>query len=146
MDRQRPKEKDLFNLNRFIKAQSFIYEQVLLELQKGQKQTHWMWFIFPQINGLGQSQRSVFYSIKSKEEAIEYLNHPILGKRLIEVVKIILSLDGYSASEIFGFPDDKKLKSSMTLFAHISPENSLFHQVINKYFNNNVDKTTLSQL
>jgi len=124
---------DKFNLSRFEDAQNNIYEQVIVELQKGQKLTHWMWFIFPQIDGLGKSSISIFYAIKSKEEARAYLNHPILGKRLVQCVNTILAIDGVTSSEIFGFIDNQKLKSSMTLFASVSDKNSLFHQALVKY-------------
>jgi uncharacterized protein (DUF1810 family) len=134
------------NLSRFETAQEKIYEQALSELQSGQKRTHWMWFIFPQIAGLGLSSTSVFYAIKSKDEAVAYLNHPILGPRLLQCTETILAIDGRSASQIFGTTDDKKLKSSMTLFARLSTKNSPFHRVLHKYFNDNIDDKTLCLL
>ncbi len=135
-------QNDRFNLNRFLTAQETIYPQVLKELKNGRKRSHWMWFIFPQIEGLGKSSTSVFYSIKDKEEAKAYLNHPILGQRLLECTNIILSIEKLSASQIFGFPDDMKLKSSMTLFSSVSTTNSVFEQVLEKFFQGNRDEKT----
>ena len=109
--------KDPFGLSRFIKAQDKIYDRVLHELRSGRKRTHWMWFVFPQIAGLGYSSTTQYYSIKSAEEARQYLKHPVLGERLRECAETILALEGLSVEEIFGYPDDLKLKSSMTLFA-----------------------------
>ena len=97
------KNNDKFNLSRFEDAQDKIYERVVLELQNGQKLTHWMWFIFPQIHGLGRSSTSILYAIKSEEEARAYLNHPILGKRLVQCVNTILAIDGLTSITIFGF-------------------------------------------
>jgi len=133
------------SLNRFIIAQDKIYKQVLYELSNGKKQTHWMWFIFPQIIGLGRSPIAKYYSIKNKEEAILYLKNPILGNRLQECCTLLLNINK-TASQIFNFPDDLKLQSSMTLFAYISNNNSIFHCVLNKYFNGNMDKKTLDLL
>jgi uncharacterized protein (DUF1810 family) len=138
--------KSKYNLNRFIDAQKYIYEQVISELSNGNKQTHWMWFIFPQINGLGRSSIAELYSIKNKEEAIAYLENPILGKKIRECTEIILNINGKTASQIFGFPDDMKLKSSMTLFAYISDSHSIFHRVLDKYFDGKEDKKTLDLL
>lgn len=135
-------QDDPFNLTRFLTAQKNIYQQVLAELKNGQKQSHWMWFIFPQIEGLGKSSTSIFYAIKNKEEAQAYLNHLILSQRLLECTNIILSIKGRSASQIFGFPDDMKLKSSMTLFSAISEHNSPFQQVLNKFFQGEKDEKT----
>ena len=105
-----------------------------------------MWFIFPQVAGLGFSETSRFYAIKSKSEAIAYLNHPVLGKRLTEIIEALLTLEGKSANQIFGSPDDVKLKSSMTLFNAISSDNPLFKQVLAKYFKGEEDAKTLQQL
>lgn len=137
---------DIYNLNRFRKAQDSIYGKVLIELRGGNKETHWMWFIFPQICGLGQSELAVFYAIDDDYEAVAYLEHPILGKRLKECVEAILALEKKTAVQIFGSPDDKKLKSSMTLFAYISESDSIFHQVLTKYFNGQMDEYTLKIL
>ncbi|NEQ35984.1 MAG: DUF1810 domain-containing protein [Okeania sp. SIO3I5] len=135
--------KDPHDLNRFISAQDKIYETVIKELKNGKKQTHWMWYIFPQIDGLGTSPTSKHYAIKSIEEAQEYLNHPVLGKRLLECAEIVIALEGKSISEIFGFPDDLKLKSSMTLFAHVAKPSSIFARIIDKYFEKKKDVKTL---
>lgn len=137
---------DPFNLGRFIQAQDRIYPTALAELKNGNKRTHWMWFIFPQINGLGFSATSQFYAIKSQEEARSYLNHPILGQRLTECAEAVLSVTGRSASDIFGFPDDLKLKSSMTLFAAVSEPGSVFARVLDAYFGGQRDSKTLSLL
>src|SRR5512135_647652 len=111
---------DPYNLDRFINAQEHVYQNVFSELRSGSKQSRWMWFMFPQIDGLGHSPTSRYYSIKSREEARQYLDHPILGARLLECAGTVLALNGRSALEIFGSPDDLKLKSSMTLFASLA--------------------------
>ena len=134
---------DPYDLRRFTKAQRNTYDRALAELRNGKKQTHWMWYIFPQIDGLGHSATSRRYAIKSIEEARQYLNHPVLGKRLLECVKVILAIEGRSISEIFGDPDDMKLKSSMTLFTCIPNSPSVLFRVLDKYFNGNRDVKTL---
>ena len=139
-------KNDKYNLNRFIDVQEDFYKQVVTELLNGYKKTCWMWFIFPQIDGLGESSISKRYSIKDKEEALEYLENPILGKRIRECTEIILNINDKTAFEIFGSPDDMKLKSSMTLFADISDSHSIFHRVLDKYFNGTKDKLTLDLL
>ena len=126
--------KDTFNLQRFIDAQSYSYEIALSEIKNGKKQSHWMWYIFPQLDGLGKSDTSKKYGIKTKEEAVQYLEHPVLGKRLVEITDELLSIKDKSASDIFGGPDDLKLKSCMTLFALIQSEIPLFKDVLNNYF------------
>ena len=131
------------NLNRFISAQEEIFENVLTELGNGQKRTHWMWFIFPQIDGLGFSATTKHYAIKSVEEARQYLEHPVLGARLLQCASLVLAIEGKSAHEIFGSPDDMKLKSSMTLFASISDPDSAFMRVLEKYFNGQRDEKTI---
>ena len=103
-----PGHEDPFNLSRFVRAQENIYPEALAELRDGQKRTHWMWFIFPQIDGLGYSSTARHYAIKSEDEARHYLNHPVLGRRLLECAEAVLALAGRSASEIFGYPDDLK--------------------------------------
>ncbi len=138
--------KDPYNLNRFISAQDKIYETVIKELKNGKKQTHWMWYIFPQIDGLGTSATSKYYGIKSIEEAQQYLNHPVLGKRLLECAEIVITLEGKSIAEIFGFPDNLKLKSSITLFAYIAKPDSIFARIIDKYFEGEKDVKTLDIL
>jgi len=138
--------KDPFELSRFIKAQDKIYDRVLLELRSGRKRTHWMWFVFPQIDGLGYSSTTKYYSVKNAEEARHYLNHPVLGKRLRECAESILALEGLSASRIFGYPDDLKLKSSMTLFASVAEPHSVFIRVLEKYFQGARDERTVALL
>ena len=131
-----------FNLNRFIQAQASIYGDVIAELSAGCKRSHWMWFVFPQIDGLGFSETTKRYSIKSLAEARAYLAHPVLGARLVECTRTVLALNGRTALEIFGRPDDMKLQSSMTLFAAISPAASVFSDVLDKYFNGERDPRT----
>ncbi|MER2997135.1 DUF1810 domain-containing protein [Pontibacter populi] len=137
---------DNYNLNRFLEAQESTYHTALSEIRNGRKRSHWMWFIFPQVAGLGFSETSRFYAIKSKAEAIAYLNHPVLGKRLTEITEALLTLEGKSANQIFGSPDDVKLKSSMTLFNALSSDNPLFKQVLAKYFKGEKDAKTLQLL
>ena len=135
---------DPFDLDRFKEAQERIYSAVLAELKGGQKRSHWMWFIFPQIDGLGHSPTAKLYAIKSKEEARAYLDHPVLGSRLVECAQAVLAVEGRSASAIFGFPDDMKLKSSMTLFAAVTEDpNSVFVRVLERYFGGEEDGATL---
>ena len=110
--------EDQFDLQRFLNAQSSAYPIALFEISKGQKKSHWMWYIFPQYNGLGHSDKAVQFAIKSREEAIHYLKHPILGARLIEITQKMLSIENKAAYDILGTPDDLKLKSCMTLFSH----------------------------
>ncbi len=133
---------DPHDLNRFVKAQEAVFESALAELGNGQKKSHWMWFIFPQIEGLGYSEISRYYSIKSMQEARQYLSHPILGPRLLKCTETVLALIGKTASEIFGSPDDMKFKSSMTLFACATESDSLFAQALDKYFDGERDKKT----
>jgi uncharacterized protein (DUF1810 family) len=138
---------DSFDLNRFVVAQKQDYAVALDELTQGKKYSHWMWYIFPQIEGLGHSHIAQKYAIRNINEAKAYLVHPVLGARLIECCKVLLNLDSnYTASEIFGFPDDLKLKSSITLFAKVSAEDSVFHQVVNQYFDGEFDSKTIEIL
>jgi uncharacterized protein (DUF1810 family) len=137
---------DPFELNRFTSAQESIYERVLSELRGGQKRTHWMWYIFPQIDGLAHSSTSKYYAIKSLKEARQYLNHPVLGARLLECSEAVLAIEGRSISEIFGYPDDLKLKSSMTLFASVADPGSVFVLILDKYFHSEQDVRTLELL
>jgi uncharacterized protein (DUF1810 family) len=134
---------DQFNLSRFIEAQETTYEGAMLELARGRKDSHWIWYIFPQIVNLGNSEITKLYSIKSLEEGRDYLKHPILGPRLIEACEILLTLKEASINEVMGFPDDLKLLSSMTLFEFISDENSIFTKIIKVYFDNNRDENSL---
>jgi len=140
-------EEDLFNLNRFVDAQRLDYAVALDEITQGKKYSHWMWYIFPQIEGLGRSHIAQKYAISNAEEAKAYLAHPVLGLRLLECCEVLLGLgSSYTASEIFGYPDDLKLKSSMTLFASISEEGSVFHQIIEHYFAGEFDSKTIEIL
>jgi uncharacterized protein (DUF1810 family) len=138
--------EDPYDLNRFVQAQKTVYEQALSEIKNGQKRSHWMWFIFPQFNGLGFSSTSRTYSIKSLAESRAYLNHPVLGARLIECAEAALGVGERSANQIFGSPDDQKLKSCATLFASISPAGSVFDQLLDRFFQGERDSKTLRLL
>ena len=131
------------NLNRFTKAQEGIYDTALFELRNGHKQSHWMWFIFPQIDGLGKSYTAHYYAIKNKQEAQLYLNHPILGARLLECSKAVLKIKGRTVADIFGYPDDIKFKSSMTLFAAVASPDSVFEQALDMFYSGAKDGRTL---
>ena len=135
--------EDPYDLQRFIQAQNINYDQALLEIKNGNKVSHWMWYIFPLYKGLRFSATSIRYSIKSIGEAEAYLSHPVLGIRLKECSDALLGVVDRSAYEIFGSPDHTKLQSSATLFARISPYGSLFHQIIDKYFDGKQDTKTL---
>jgi uncharacterized protein (DUF1810 family) len=137
---------DPYDLARFTHAQDRIYADVLAELRGGRKLTHWMWFIFPQIDGLGHSSTTRYYAIKSLDEARRYLSHPVLGPRLSECAETVLAVRGRSVSEIFGYPDDLKLKSSMTLFASVTGPDSVFGRVLDRYFHGERDARTLQLL
>ena len=137
---------DPHNLNRFVQAQADTYQQVLDEIVSGRKRTHWMWYIFPQVDGLAFSAASKLYSIKSVEEAAAYLDHPILGPRLLECAETVLGVEGRSATEIFGSPDDLKLKSCATLFACVLPAGSVFDRLLGKYYGGGRDSKTLHLL
>ncbi len=134
---------DPFDLTRFIQAQERDYEQALSEIRNGRKRSHWMWYIFPQFEGLGFSPTSQHYAIKSIAETEAYLRHPLLGPRLLECARATLELHGRSASEVFGSPDDMKLRSCATLFASVSPPGSLFEQLLDQYFGGEPDDKTL---
>ena len=131
------------NLNRFLEAQETKYNDALSEIKNGRKLTHWMWYIFPQIAGLGFTDFNVFYAIQNKEEATQYRNHPFVGKRLIEITKVVVEINDKTALEIFGKPDERKLKSSMTLFSILNNPNPIFQQVLDKYYNSMKDENTL---
>ena len=137
---------DAYDLSRFIRAQQDDYEQALSEITNGQKRTHWMWYIFPQFDGLAFSSTSRHYAIKSIEEARAYLEHPILGPRLLKCASAALQVEGRSALDIFGSPDNLKLKSSATLFAYVSPPGSVFDRLLEKYFQGVRDDKTLELL
>ena len=137
---------DPYDLTRFLSAQEGVYKRALAELKAGEKRTHWMWYIFPQIDGLGSSPTAKRYSIKSGEEARQYLDHPVLGKRLRECAEAVVALRGGSASEIFGYPDDLKFKSSMTLFEKIAGPGSVFSSALERYCRGERDTGTLRLL
>lgn len=134
---------DPFDLARFITAQRMVYDIALDEIRNGRKQSHWMWFIFPQFAGLGYSARSAKYAIKSIAEANAYLAHPVLGARLIEIAQAALQVNGATAREIFGAPDDLKLQSCATLFAHVPSAPPVFQLLLDKYFDGRGDERTL---
>ena len=134
---------DLHNLTRFAQAQEAVYDQALSEIRAGRKRSHWMWYVFPQFDGLGMSPTSKHYAIKSVQEARAYLAHPILGPRLVQCAEAALQIEGRSALEIFGSPDDMKLRSCATLFASVSPEGSVFHGIIDKCFAGEKDARTI---
>ncbi len=136
---------DPHNLQRYVDAQDPVIHQVKNELRSGRKQTHWMWFVFPQFAGLGRSEMAQRYAISSREEAEAYLNHPILGPRLRECTGIVNTLDGRSANDIFGSPDDLKFRSSMTLFAEVADDPIPFRMTLNKFYDD-VDQKTIELL
>lgn len=137
---------DPYNLDRFVIAQESIFKRVLSELRAGAKMGHWMWFIFPQIRGLGRSPTSIEYAISSLDEAQAYLQHPVLGPHLRECTQMVLDVNGRSARDIFGTPDDIKFRSSMTLFAQVSRDDDIFHRALQKYFGGMSDQLTLDLL
>ena len=137
---------DPYNLERFLIAQDPVFQRVLTELQAGTKVGHWMWFIFPQIRGLGRSPISVEYAISSRDEAQAYLQHPTLGPRLKQCTQLVLQVEGRSATDIFSTPDDMKFRSSMTLFAQVSPADDIFRRALQKYFEGIPDRLTLDRL
>jgi uncharacterized protein (DUF1810 family) len=138
-------DSDTFDLQRFVQAQNPVFERVCRELRGGEKRSHWMWFIFPQIAGLGRSEMAQRFAINSRAEADAYLSHPVLRSRLLQCTELVLHIEGRTISQIFGYPDDLKFQSCMTLFAAVS-ENSIFLDVLQKYFSGAVDKATLDRL
>jgi len=134
------------DLSRFISAQQSTYAAALSEIKNGRKRGHWMWFIFPQIQGLGFSETSRYYAVKGLDEAKAYLDDPVLGSRLVEICHALLKLDGNNANQIFGSPDDIKLRSSMTLFAAVPGANPVFQSVLAQFFGGENDKKTLQLL
>ncbi len=136
---------DPFNLARFVDAQKTVYSRVVAELSEGEKRSHWMWFIFPQIAGLGFSAMAQRYAISSRDEATAYLAHPTLGPRLRECTRLVLSVEGRTIHDILGSPDDIKFRSSMTLFGAVSDE-PMFGEAIAKYFPDGKDAATLDIL
>jgi uncharacterized protein (DUF1810 family) len=134
---------DTNELIRFLDAQNQVYLKALSEIKIGKKETHWMWYIFPQIKGLGSSETAKYYAIKDLKEATAYLEHPILGKHLIEITEAVWNLKGKTATQLFGTPDDMKLRSCMTLFASVKNTNPIFQKILVKYFNGLADDLTL---
>jgi len=137
---------DPYDLDRFVQVQTHNFDIALVEIASGRKRSHWMWYIFPQFAGLGFSAMSQRYAIRSAAEAQAYLNHPILGPRLMQCCKALLAINGRSAHEIFGSPDDMKLQSCATLFASITPVDSVFAHVLKQYFSGQRDQKTLNML
>ena len=137
---------DPYDLERFVRAQDGVYEVALTEIASGRKRSHWMWFIFPQLAGLGSSPTSEHFAIRTAAEARAYLAHPILGARLLQCTQAVLSVSGRTAHEIFGHPDDLKLRSSATLFASVSAPGSVFDEVLERYFEGSRDERTLRLL
>jgi len=135
-----------FDLQRFVDAQAPLYAAVLAELRAGRKRSHWMWFIFPQIAGLGRSATAQHYAIASLDEARAYLAHPLLGARLRECSALVAAIEGHTADAIFAYPDDLKFHSSMTLFARASPSDTVFQACLDKYFGGAPDAATLELL
>jgi uncharacterized protein (DUF1810 family) len=131
------------DLSKFLTAQERDYSGALAEIKKGKKHGHWMWYIFPQITGLGFSETSRYYAIADIEHAARYLQHPVLGKRLIEISEAMLAVKGKTANQILGSPDDLKLKSCMTLFTLVEDKNSVFQAVLDQFFNGNLDQKTV---
>jgi uncharacterized protein (DUF1810 family) len=138
--------RDPYALQRFVDAQRAVYAQVETELRAGRKESHWMWYVFPQIKGLGHSAMAQKYAISSVEEATEYLNHPELGKRLRECARLVTLINGRSIQDIFGYPDHLKFHSSMTLFSHASDDNQVFLDALRKYYRSEFDQQTLERL
>ena len=136
-------ENDPFDLARFVSAQADDFNTALAEIRDGRKRSHWMWYIFPQFAGLGLSEMSRRYAIRSVEEARAYLAHPLLGPRLVRCTVAAMEVEGRSATEIFGSPDDTKLRSSSTLFAKVSTSSSVFEQLLDRYFDGHGDPQTL---
>jgi uncharacterized protein (DUF1810 family) len=137
---------DPHGLKRFVDAQEPVYQEVLKELRAGKKRSHWIWFIFPQIAGLGSSPTAQHYAIASLEEARAYLGHPVLGARLRECTAIVNQIEGRTVSEIFGWPDDMKFRSCMTLFAQATTDNQVFRDALEKYFSGEADQQTLRRI
>ena len=138
--------EDPFDLARFLSAQAGVYPQVVTELGAGQKRSHWIWFIFPQMKGLGLSSHSQFYGIGSLEEAEAYWHHPVLGPRLEECTILVNQVQKQPIERILGSPDDLKFRSSMTLFSRAAPDTAVFSQALDKYFGGKLDQLTLELL
>jgi uncharacterized protein (DUF1810 family) len=136
--------QDPYNLSRFVDAQDPVLQEVLAELRHGRKTSHWMWFVFPQIQGLGYSATARHFAISSLQEAKAYLDHPVLGQRLIECTRLVNAINGKTVHEVFGSPDDLKFRSCMTLFAHAAPAPNTFEDALQKYFSGRGDQQTLA--
>lgn len=139
-------ESDPYDLQRFVEAQAGCFERVCRELRNGRKESHWMWFIFPQLKGLGRSAMAERYGISSQEEAKAYLAHAALGARLRQCTELVLAVEGRTVEQIFGSPDDLKFRSSMTLFASAEPGTSVFENALRKYFAGQRDRVTIERL
>lgn len=137
---------DLFDLERFVNAQDEVYEAVQAELARGKKTSHWMWFVFPQLKGLGFSSTAQHFGIAGREEAHAYWMHSVLGPRLKECTELVLAVPGKTAREIFGTPDDLKFRSSMTLFGAVAPEEEAFQKALKKYYGGAGDSKTIALL
>jgi uncharacterized protein (DUF1810 family) len=139
-------DPDPFDLRRFVNAQVRVYDTVLAELRAGAKRSHWIWFVFPQLRGLGHSATAARYGVSSLDEARAYLAHPVLGPRLRECARLVAGIDGSSADDIFGWPDNLKVRSSMTLFARATDENAEFRAVLDKFYDGEDDPATVELL
>ncbi|MDR5838764.1 DUF1810 domain-containing protein [Caballeronia sp. LZ034LL] len=137
---------DPYDLQRFVDAQASVIEDVRAELAAGRKRTHWMWFVFPQIEGLGHSAMAQRYAIASRDEARAYLAHPVLGARLVELTRLVNGVQGRGVDAIFGYPDDLKFHSSMTLFARTADDPTVFDEALRRYFEGRADEATLARL
>ena len=135
-----------YDLDRFVKAQEYDYDTALREIRGGRKRSHWMWYIFPQLQGLGYSSTSQYYGIRDLEEAKDYLEHPVLGPRLLEISEALLTLDTDDAGAVMGYPDNLKLHSCMTLFELAAPEQPVFARVLEKFYAGHRDRRTLELL
>jgi uncharacterized protein (DUF1810 family) len=141
-----PQERDPYHLRRFVDAQNPLFEEVCSELRRGHKESHWMWFVFPQIRGLGSSPMAAEFAIDSLDEAAAYLKHPVLWARLRERTRLVNCVEGRSIHQIFGFPDDLKFRSCMTLFSRATDDNRVFNDALRKYFGGEPDQQTLARL
>ena len=137
---------DPYDLQRFVDAQNPVFDQVCSELRDGKKKSHWMWFVFPQIKGLGYSQLARKFAISSREEAAAYLEHPVLGPRLRECTSLVNHIEARSIEQIFGYPDNLKFQSCMTLFAEVTSDNEVFMRALQKYFAGRLDPSTVERL
>jgi uncharacterized protein (DUF1810 family) len=138
--------KDPYKLQRFVDAQNPVFERVISELRQGRKRGHWMWFIFPQMSGLGHSATAAKFAISSRQEAEAYLDHPILGPRLRECTRLLTLVEGRTIHEILGYPDDLKFRSSLTLFARVTPDDRIFQDALDKFYGGEYDAMTLERL